>query len=65
MAAEAFLLDTNGLVYQDRASIIKALKDGNTHASRFTQTEAEAFTGRHRGEPVLLNEQHRVARASL
>ena len=44
MAAEAFFWNKEGQFLTARAQIIESLRNGNTHASRFTQTEAEAFT---------------------
>ena len=44
MAAEAFIRDKNTLeLYQSRSDLIRVLKAGNGHSSRFTQTQAETF----------------------
>lgn len=42
MAAEAFLVDGDGVpLIED--SLVRALRIGNDHASKFTQVQAEAF----------------------
>ncbi|MFO1412641.1 MAG: calcium-binding protein [Burkholderiales bacterium] len=45
MAAETFLI-TDGGVLKKGTDRIRALTDGNKHASRFTETQAEAFVDR-------------------
>lgn len=42
MAAEAFI-KKDGSFRPEGESLVLALKDGNTHASKFTSTQAEAF----------------------
>ncbi|MBC8007384.1 MAG: hypothetical protein H7X76_04970 [Prolixibacteraceae bacterium] len=45
MAAEAFLLrDGDGGVLPGSAALIERLKEGNTHASKFTPGQATKFT---------------------
>ena len=44
MAAEAFLVDGFGKPYLVAKDYIDALITGNKHASRFTDTEAKAFS---------------------
>ena len=44
MAAEAFIRDPKtGILASSGQALIDALKAGNNHASRFTQTQATAF----------------------
>ena len=50
MAAEAFLVKPDGSV---RTDLSDALKEGNKHASRFTETEATAFLDPATGWTVL------------
>ena len=52
MAAEAFLVDTNGdPLTGDRYT--EALGTGNNHTSKFTSTQAEAFADAIKGWTVL------------
>lgn len=59
MAAEAFLVEANGSAKQD---IVQALKDGNNHALRFTQSQAEAFADPAKGWTVVDQENQRGQR---
>lgn len=59
MAAEAFLVEANGSAKQD---IVQALKDGNNHALRFTQSQAEAFADPAKGWTVVDQENQRRQR---
>lgn len=51
MAAEAFLV--TGVTPKTGSDLITALTDGNKHASRFTTTQAEAFTNLTEGWTVV------------
>ena len=54
MAAEAFIRDpVTDVLSGSGADLIKALKAGNKHASRFTETQAEAFADPVTGWTVL------------
>jgi hypothetical protein len=43
MAAEAFLLDANNKPYLTSKDVIAALKAGNGHSSKFTESQAKEF----------------------
>lgn len=54
MAAEAFIRDPNtGVLRASGQQLIDVLVAGNGHASRFTQTQAEAFADANTGWTVL------------
>ncbi|WP_310452484.1 VCBS domain-containing protein [Sulfuritalea sp.] len=52
MAAEAFLVDSNNNVLT-AGQLLEALKIGNNHASKFTQTQADDFVDPVKGWTVL------------
>lgn len=43
VAAESFLNDSNGNVFENREDLISALQRGNGHSSKFTEIQARAF----------------------